>query len=193
MWKEVWKLGCTWTAPCEKVDQDSRQSVQCCYDGLRWDGKASPMTMLLRFPALAIPQWSLPLVVLCQFSQRARISAVRLGMPLSLAFTSKNQRVKYTSGSFCGKTQVIHLRQNGNLFCLWRLNRLWLNSPVRRIYHHSRQSTDKKGCLISMSGPNSSHGCPLDKSQIHDAWTFYVKEGWPVVKYLGRLATPSDS
>ena len=35
MWKEVWKLGWTGTAPWEKVDQDSRQSVQCCYDGLR--------------------------------------------------------------------------------------------------------------------------------------------------------------
>ena len=83
--------------------------------------------------------------------------------------------------------------QNGSLFCLWWLNCLWLNSPVRRIYHHFGQGADKKGCLISMSEPNSSHGCLLDKSQIHDAWTFSVKEAWPLVKYFVRLATPSDS
>ena len=189
----VWKLGWTWTAPCEKVDQDSRQSVQCCYDGLRWDGKASPMTTLLLFPALAIPQWSLPLVVLCQFSQRARISAVCPGMSLSLAFTSKNQPSEVHEWLFLWKNASDLSSQNGNLFCLWWFNCLWLNSPARRIYHYSGQSADKKGCLISMSEPNSSHGCFLDKSQIHDAWTFYVKEAWPVVKYLGWLATPSDS
>ena len=148
--------------------------------------------MLLRFPALAIPQWSLPLVVLCQFSQRARISAVCPGMSL-IGIHKQEPTSEVHEWLFLWKNASDLSSQNGNLFCLWWFNCLWLNSPAHRIYHHSGQSADKKGCLISMSGPNSSHGCLLDKSQIHDAWTFSVKEAWPVVKYFGRLATPSDS